>query len=123
MQIQMKLGITVIGRRDDMYYVLECITGKWTPSEWANKVLSLKQTYSDAKVIAEANQGGDLIVETLRHVNILNVELVHATKSKVLRVEDIKYLYEQGKVKHVKVFEQLEYEMLTYSRRYKTKIP
>lgn len=46
-----------------------------------------------------------------------------ATKSKILRAQDILCLYEQGRVHHTKHFIQLENEMLTYSGDPKDKSP
>lgn len=109
-------ALTVVEKNNKNYYVLECIHGKFTPDEWANKCKDLKAKYRNLYIVAEKNQGGDLIASTLKHVGINSgVKLVSATKSKILRAEDILILYEQNKVHHSKIFSQLELEMLTYS--------
>lgn len=117
-------ALTLIEKSNDQYFVLDCIHGKFTPDEWANKCKELKQNYRNLYIVAEKNQGGDLISSTLKHVGInSNIKLVTATKSKILRAEDILILYEQKKVHHTKILPQLETEMLTYSGDPKDKSP
>lgn len=117
-------ALTLVEKNNNNYFVLECIHGKFTPDEWANKCKDIKAKYRNLYIVAEKNQGGDLIASTLKHVGITsNVRLVSATKSKILRAEDILILYEQNKVHHTKLFSQLELEMLTYSGDPKDKSP
>lgn len=117
-------AMTLIEKNKDQFYVLECIHGKFTPEQWAEKCKEFKNKYRNLKISIEKNQGGNLITSTLRHVGITsNFELVTATKSKILRAEDILILYEQKRVHHTKVFPQLEQEMLTYSGDPKEKSP
>lgn len=117
-------ALTLIEKNKDQFYVLECIHGKFTPEQWANKCKEIKSKYRNLYIVAEKNQGGDLISSTLKHVGIVNnVKLVSATKSKILRAEDILILYEQKRVHHTKIMSQLETEMLTYSGDPKEKSP
>jgi len=117
-------ALTLIEKNKDQFYVLECIHGKFTPEEWANKCKDIRSKYRNLYIVAEKNQGGDLIASTLKHVGInSNVKLVMATKSKILRAEDILILYEQRRVHHTKIMSQLEQEMLTYSGDPKEKSP
>lgn len=109
-------ALTLVEKNNNNYYIRECVHGKFTPEQWAEKCKDFRSKYRNLYIVAEKNQGGDLITSTLRHVGITsNVKLVTATKSKILRAEDIKILYEQNKVHHSKHFPQLELEMLTYS--------
>jgi len=88
------------------------------------KCKDLRSKYRNLFIVAEKNQGGDLISATLKHVGInTNIKLVTATKSKILRAEDILILYEQRRVHHTKIMSQLEEEMLSYSGDPKEKSP
>lgn len=113
-------GIIVAGVDfQDMAYVIADNSGKMRPNEWARKVAALYRSYRDdgynVKIIAEKNQGGEMIKHTL-HVEDedLPVRLVHASKSKLTRAEPIATAYERGRVNHVGVFETLEEQMCTY---------
>lgn len=117
-------AMTLIEKNGDQFYVLDCVHGKFTPEEWSMKCKEFRNKYRNLYIVAEKNQGGDLIASTLKHVGITtNVKLVSATKSKILRAEDILILYEQRRVHHTKIMSQLEQEMLTYSGDPKEKSP
>ena len=82
------------------------------PAEWAARALGLyRRTEADA-LIAEANQGGDMVEAVLREVDAgVPVTLVRATRGKWLRAEPVAALYAQGRVRHAGVFPALEDEM------------
>lgn len=114
-------GIVVVGlaRDADGYakgYVLDDGTVRGSPEDWAKKAVSLYRFWSADKIIAEKNQGGDMVLSTLRAVDrSIPVELVHATRGKVVRAEPISALYEQGRVHHVGIFDKLEDQMCMFS--------
>ena len=114
-------GIVVVGlaRDKDGYargYVLEDGTLRGSPEDWARKAVNLYRTWSADKIIAEKNQGGDMVLSTLRAVDrSIPVELVHASRGKVVRAEPISALYEQNRVHHVGRFDALEDQMCTFS--------
>lgn len=117
-------ALTLIQKNNKEYYVLECIHGKFTPLQWSNKCKELKSKYRNLYIIAEKNNGGNLIQNALNNVGInSNIKLVSATKSKILRAQDILVLYQQNKVHHTKIFPKLQQEMLTYSGDPKEKSP
>jgi phage terminase large subunit-like protein len=61
------------------------------------------------RVVAEANQGGDMVASVLRAANReLPIKLVHASRGKVARAEPIAALYETGRVLHRTTFAKLE---------------
>jgi phage terminase large subunit-like protein len=63
-------------------------------------------------VVAEANQGGDMVASVLRAADIvLPVKLVHASRGKAARAEPVAALYEAGRVHHVGAFARLEDEL------------
>jgi len=94
------------------YYVLNDLTMKGTPLEWARVVSEeFKQRRAD-RVIGEVNNGGDLIEANIRNVDAsLPYKGIHATRGKMVRAEPISALYEQGRVHHVGAFWELEDEM------------
>lgn len=110
-------GIVVCGKSEaGHYYVLEDATLKASPSGWASRVAVLYEKWKCDRVVCEVNNGGDLVVETLRHVRPdLAVKKVTATRGKRLRAEPISALYEQSKVHHAGTFEALESEMTSFA--------
>lgn len=114
-------GIIVVGlaRDKDGYargYVLEDATCRGTPEEWARKAVSMYRKWSADKIIAEKNQGGEMVSSVLRSVDrSIPIELVHATRGKAVRAEPISALYEQGRIHHVGRFDLLEDQMCLFS--------
>lgn len=114
-------GIVVVGlgRDDDGYargYVLEDGTVRGNPEDWARKAISLYRSWQADKIIAEKNQGGQMVESTLKAVDrSVPIKLVHASRGKVVRAEPISALYEQGRVHHVGRFDKLEDQMCMFS--------
>lgn len=109
-------GIVVVGETDDYRFeVLEDASARYTPGEWAKKVVELYDKYDADRVIAEVNNGGDLVERNIR-VESRNISYrqVRATKGKYTRAEPIAALYEKGLVLHKKMMAELEDEMVTY---------
>lgn len=109
-------GIIVVGFKNNEYFILEDATGIYQPSEWAIKVKELYQKYNCDEIIYESNQGGLLVEQNIRNTvgDFCSIESVRATKGKLLRWEPCRALYEMNKVHHVRHFEALNYELLTY---------
>ena len=98
------LGEDGIGR-----VLADCSLEKPSPERWARKVAQVAQAWSADRVIAEANQGGDMVASVLRAAEIsLPLKLVHASKGKVARAEPVAALYEAGRMRHVGQLPQLE---------------
>lgn len=114
-------GIVVVGlaRDSEGYargYVLEDGSCRGQPEEWAKKAVSLYRKWSADKIIAEKNQGGLMVESTLKAVDrSVPVELVTATRGKVVRAEPISALYEQGRIHHCGRFDILEDQMCLFS--------
>ena len=80
-----------------------------SPQTWARRVVEVAQEWEADRVVAEVNQGGDLVETLLRQVDpLLSVEQVRATRSKVVRAEPVAALYEQGRVFHMAGLGKLE---------------
>jgi phage terminase large subunit-like protein len=107
-------GIIVVGLgQDGRAYVLadHSVTGP-SPERWARAVASAAEAWGVDRVIAEANQGGDMVVSTLRAADVMMpVRKVHASRGKVARAEPVLALYEAGKAFHVGAFPELEDEL------------
>lgn len=95
-------------------YILEDATLlRPTPDTWARKAIDRYKFYQANKIVAEVNQGYDLVENLLRTTDAtVPIKKVYATRGgKFLRAEPIAALYEQGRVKHVGLFPQLEDQM------------
>ncbi len=110
-------GIVVAGvGRDQKAYVLADLSGKYAPHEWARVAVNAFRTYRADRIIAEKNQGGAMVENTIRAVGgFVPIRLVHASRGKVTRAEPISALYEQKRVSHVGVFSALEDQMCAFT--------
>ncbi len=106
-------GIVVAGMgTDGRGYVLADATGKYAPGEWARKALALFDQCNADRIVAEGNQGGDMVRHTIHtERRTAPVTIVHARQGKSARAEPIAALYEQGRISHVSEFRDLEDQM------------
>lgn len=113
-------GIIVTGiDEDEQIYVIADRSMRGTPDAWAKAVGAAYEEFQADVVIAEVNNGGDLIKTQLRLANsFMKIETVHAKRGKVLRADPVSTLYEQGRVSHVGEFRQLEEQMETFTTDY-----
>jgi phage terminase large subunit-like protein len=100
-------------------YVLADRSMRGAPDEWARAAVSLYREYEADRIVAEKNQGGEMVEAVLRAFDRnVPVSLVHASRGKLVRAEPISALYEQGRVHHVGRFDALEDQMCTFSIDY-----
>lgn len=96
-------------------YVLEDATEMYTPEQWASKAVELYYKYQADRIVAERNQGGDMVRHTLKTVDeTVPITLVHASRGKFARAEPVSALYERGKVFHCRHLDELETQMVTW---------
>jgi len=109
-------GIIVAALGEDGHgYVLEDASGRYAPTEWALKAAGLYARWGADRVIAEVNQGGEMVEATLRMVDPnISYRGVHASRGKIARAEPVSALYEQGRIHHTGVFPALEDQITTY---------
>jgi len=109
-------GIIIAGLGyDDKAYIIKDLSGKYSPNEWASKVVLNYHNLGADKVVAETNQGGDMIETILKNLDrSVSYKGVHAKRGKVLRAEPAEYQYEQGNVCHVGDYPELESELTTW---------
>ena len=112
-------GIIVAGLGEDgKYYVLEDRTGKHSADNWGRLAVELYYRYNANIIVAEVNNGGDLVERLIRTVDRnIPYKSVHATRGKMVRAEPVSALYEQGKVFHTKTFPELEEQMCSFTGR------
>jgi PBSX family phage terminase large subunit len=112
-------GIIVCGVDiDGIGYVLEDLSGTYTPAEWAKVAINAYHKYNADKVIAEVNNGGDLVEANLRtHDRNVSYKAIRATKGKYTRAEPVAALYEDGKVRHNGNLYKLEEQLTTWNAK------
>jgi phage terminase large subunit-like protein len=111
-------GIVYGGRGvDHNGYVLADYSMKGTPAKWAERVKNIVEVEDVDWIIAEVNNGGKLVEETLVAYGVprAKIILVNASKGKLVRAEPISLLAEQGRIRHVGTnLVKLEEELVTY---------
>ena len=113
-------GIVVCGKDEDgIAWVLADLTASGlTPEAWARRVADAADQFGASRIVAEKNQGGDMIASVLRAVDAdLPVKLVAATRSKAARAEPIALRFETGRARLAGHFPELEDQLcaLTWS--------
>lgn len=109
-----RCGIVAVGKAGGHAYVLEdaSVEGR-SPGGWAAAAVSCYYKHGADCVVAEINQGGDMVTSVMRQVdNTLPVVSVRAYRGKWLRAEPVAALYEQVRVHHVGVLPELEDQMV-----------
>lgn len=107
-------------------YTLADYTGKYSATDWAAKAVEAYNIWQADEIIAEVNNGGDLV-----EVNIKSTEGgkyipyrgVHATRDKYTRAEPVAALTEKGLAHHVGHFPDLEEEQTTWAAKKGEKSP
>ncbi len=111
-------GIVIAGIGADGHgYVLDDRSGRLAPVEWARRAIAAYQHFAADRVVAEVNNGGDMVEATLRMVDAnVAFRAVHASRGKLVRAEPVAALYEQGRIHHVGAFAHLEDQLCNFSR-------
>lgn len=112
-------GIIVAGRAGEAIYVLaDRSLGAATPAVWAARVLEAYREFVADTIVAEVNQGGDLVAKLIRDLDrFAPVRTVRAVRSKGARAEPVSMLYEQGLVRHVGALPKLEEQLCAFGRQ------
>lgn len=109
-----EIGIIVAALGDDSHgYVLEDLSGRYSPEEWGRVAVDAYERYSADTVVGEDNFGGDMVRSIVHAANpSVPYQSVHASRGKIIRADPVAQLYEQGKVHHVGYFPEMEDQML-----------
>ena len=113
-------GIVVAGKDAAGHgYVLADLSGRYTPTEWAKAAIAAYRAHNADRIVAEINNGGDMVEATLRMIDpSVPFTAVHASHGKVARAEPVAALYEQGRVHHLGALPRLEDQMCCFSHDY-----
>ncbi len=109
-------GIVVAGIAGEAVYVLaDRSVARAAPAVWAACAIEAARDHGADRIVAEVNQGGEMVVETLLHADpTAPVATVRASKGKVARAEPVSLLYERGLVRHVGVHPALEDQLCAF---------
>jgi len=111
------IGIIVAGKAGDHGYILEDLTCREGPAEWAKRCVDAYHRWGADAIIAEVNFGGAMVEHTIRTINSnVPVRVVHASRGKFIRAEPVSALYEQGRIHHLGTFSELEDQMTLLTR-------
>ena len=110
-------GIVVAGidAAGDANVLADLTADSLTPGQWSSRVATAYDAYGADGIVAEANQGGEMVKAVLTNARAnLPVRLVHATRDKRTRAMPYAARYESGQVHHVGPLPELEDELCTY---------
>jgi phage terminase large subunit-like protein len=109
-------GIIVAGKNTfGQAFILEDISGQYHPHKWGQLLVERFHHYKADRIVAEVNQGGDLVEEVIRSFDsTIPYSGVRATRGKFVRAEPVSALYEQARVFHTQVFSALEEQMCNF---------
>lgn len=98
-------------------YILEDLSLKDSPEGWARKAVNAYHEYNADGIVAEVNNGGDLVEYTIKTIDPeANVIKVRASRGKIARAEPVVSLYEQRRIHHTQVFAELEKQQREYTQ-------
>jgi len=111
-------GIVAVGMGEDgkAHVIADASLRAAKPSAWAAKAVALYETLGADLILAEVNQGGDMVEAVIRQVDAsVPLKKVHAKRGKWLRAEPVAALYEQERVTHAPGLSALEDEMCAFT--------
>ena len=119
-------GIIACGRAVDgaLWVLADASVQGAPPLEWAGAAANLAGRLGAAEIVAEGNQGGEMVREVLRIAGAPSpIVLARARHAKRARAEPIAALYAQGRVRHAPGLAALEREMERFGAEGLTKSP
>ncbi len=111
-------GIVAVGLDAEgiLYVLADDTLGAARPHAWAQKAVALYHRLEADALVAEVNQGGDMVAAVIAEADAsVPVRRVRATRGKFLRAAPVAQLYEQGRVRHAGAFAKLEDEMCDFA--------
>lgn len=109
-------GIVVAGAsHDGQFFVLDDLSLNASPDTWARVAVDAWVKHGADRIVAETNNGGDLVESVIRTVNAnVPYRKVTASRGRAIRAEPIGAMYEQARVHHVGNFAKLEDQMCEF---------
>ena len=97
-------GVSCEGEpKDWRAVVLEDASVRGGPTDWARAAIAAMERHGAERLVAEVNQGGDLVESVIRQVDpLVPFRALRAGRGKGLRAEPVAALYEQGRVRHLR---------------------
>lgn len=124
-----RCGLVVVGRcgrgREAKAYVLrDASVARAAPTVWAERAVALYHSYEADGILAETNQGGEMIEAVIHQIDP-DVPILrrHATRSKRGRATPVGLLYARVRVHHVGLMRELEDELCAFGGPYQTGSP
>lgn len=113
-----EIGIVAAGKRhSNRAVVLEDATMRGGPKDWGRAAVACFKRWRADMIVAEANYGGAMVASTIQAVDPnVPVQLVNASRGKVVRAEPVAALYDEDKVQHAGIFPELEEQLCLFSR-------
>ncbi len=100
------------------FVLADCTVRGQGPSGWARAAIAAMEQFGADRLVAEVNQGGQMVQEVIRQIDpLVPYKGVHATRGKVARAEPVAALYEQGRVRHLPDLDALEDQMTRMTAR------
>lgn len=108
-----EVGIVVAGKGiDGNAYALSDRSCKLSPDGWGRRAVEAYHQHKASRMIAERNFGGAMVEHVIRTVDkTVAYKEVTASRGKIARAEPVAALYEQGRIKHVGAFPELECQL------------
>lgn len=109
-------GIIVAAEdEDEEYHVLADLSGKYQPAQWGQVAADAAELWKADEIIAERNQGGDMVYSTIRTIDAnVRITTIHASRGKDIRAGASSTAYSQGRVHHRGVFQELEDQLVEF---------
>lgn len=105
-----------VGDDGHAYVLADASERALSPKQWADKAVRLYVEHGAGSIVAEANNGGEMITEIIKSIDErIKVQLVYASKGKVSRAEPVSALYEQRRVHHIGYFKALEDQQVEFT--------
>jgi len=96
-------------------FILADRSGRYTPKGWAEAALGLYDMLGADRLVAETNNGGEMVETTIRTIRpSVSYRALHASRGKQARAEPIVALYEQGRIHHVGPLPDLEDQLVMW---------
>ena len=108
-------GIVVCGRKGHRGFILADHSGRYSPNEWARKAVEVYHRHGADRIVAEVNNGGDLVQSVLQTGDRRgSYKAVRASRGKRTRAEPVAALFEQQRVSICGAFNELEDQLCTW---------
>ena len=111
------IGIVAAGLgQDGNGYLLADLTVKAGPATWGKVATDAYERFQANVVVGEVNYGGAMVEHVIQTARPRTpYRSVVATRNKAVRAEPVAALYEQGRIRHVGYFRELEEELAAFT--------